>query len=321
MMDLLTLTTQCVNRISVCPIAMMPESGFLVLDPGAFSEAGEVESLQPLVCRPTNWSRDLTGLPAIVDLAQCDARQRDWLVSEVNEEHENRLHVPLLRPAICAYVEASVDAGALATHIAEQMLVLPVERSGQRAMAGALWRFFDPRVFANLCWMLEPYHLAAIVGRCTRWVYPWFNSWFELRATDFPSEPELLKRERLGGFSRVDMDVWERAQRIATLNQTLVRLGVSAELTWDETVAVAARVESALIEAERRLHWKQSEDQMIYAEHVARFGQPFREHPRLVDVWPRLEKRTDVMSCAELIAILTPDDYNALAMHRGPNAA
>src|SRR5579863_2939108 len=69
-------TPQRVARISVCPIPLLPESGYLLIDPGAFSDAGELDFLQPLVCRPTNWSRDTTGLPVVVDLARCGLGQR-----------------------------------------------------------------------------------------------------------------------------------------------------------------------------------------------------------------------------------------------------
>jgi hypothetical protein len=311
-------TSHRVAGISVCPIPLLPESGYLLLDPGAFSDTAELDFLQPLVCKPTNWGRDFASLPAIVDLAQCDVGQRGWLVSVINSEHESRQRMPLTRPGVCAYIEASVDANALASHLADQMLVLPVEKSGHRALAGALWRFFDPRVFANLCWMLEPDHLAALAGPASRWVFPWLDSWYEFNGIDvglpkLDIEPNVGSRERIGGFARIDLDMWERAQRIATINQTLARLCLAAELPWQDKVAVAALVESALTEAERRLHWKQTEDQINYAEHIARYGATFRDQPKLADRWARLEARTETMSCSELIALLSPEEYGALA--------
>jgi hypothetical protein len=236
----------------------------------------------------------------------------------INTEHESRQRMPLTRPGVCAYIEASVNASALTSYLADQMLILPVEKSGHRALAGVLWRFFDPRVFANLCWILEPGHLATLIGPVSRWVYPWLDSWYEFNpAADHLSklniDPDVAPRERIGGFARIDIDVWERAQRIAMINQTLARLSLAAELPWRDKAAVAARVESALTEAEHRLHWKQAEDQMNYAEHIARYGAAFRDHPRLVDRWAQLESRTETMSCSELIASLLPEEYGALA--------
>jgi hypothetical protein len=76
---------------------------------------------------------------------------------------------------------------------------------------------------------------------------------------------------------------------------------------------MAAVVESALIEAQCQLHWKQAEDQMSYAEHIARYGAAFRNHPRLVDHWSKLETRVETMSCSELIALLSHDEYRAFA--------
>jgi hypothetical protein len=314
-----TVTNQPrVDRVSVCPVPLLPESGYLIVDPGAFPNIGELDSLQPLVCRPTNWGRDFTGLPAIIDLARCDVGQRDWLASVINAEHGSRLDMPLTLPGVCAYIEASVDANTLARHLANQLLVLPVEKGGHRALAGALWRFFDPRVFANLCWILEPEHLTTLVGPASRWVFPWLDSWYEFNANDFEcSKPdsafEVAPLERIGGFARIDIDVWDRTQRIATINQTLARLGLAAELPWQDKAAMAALVESAVIEAQRRLHWKQADDQTNYAEHIARYGAAFRNHPHLVDRWAQLEARAEAMSCFELIGLLSPDEYRALA--------
>jgi hypothetical protein len=311
-----------VDRVSVCPVPLLPESGYLIVDPGAFPNIDELDFLQPLVCTPTNWGRDFTGLPAIIDLARCDVGQRDWLASVINAEHESRLYMPLTFPSVCAYVEASVDANTLARHLANQLLVLPVEKGGHQALAGALWRFFDPRVFANLCWILEPGHLTTLVGPVSRWVFPWLDSWYEFNANDFEfskldSVSEVAPLERIGGFARIDIEVWDRTQRIATINKTLARIGLPSELPWQEKAAMAAVVESALIEAQCRLHWKQAEDQMSYAEHIARYGAAFRNHPRLVDHWPKLETRVETMSCSELIALLSHDEYRAFAQPTG----
>lgn len=313
-----TSLQQRVERVSVCPVPLIPESGHLIIDPGAFAGSGELDALLPLVCSPTNWTRDFTGLPAIIDLAQCDPGQRDWLSTIINAEHESRLRMPLTRAGVCAYVQASVDTNSLAGHLANQLLVLPVEKGGSRALPGALWRFFDPRVFANLCWMLEPGKLEALVGPVSRWVFPWLDNWYEYNAVDSEfskrdTASEVPPPERIGGFTRIDIDLWDRTQRIATINQTLARLGLPSEIPWQEKTATAALIELAVTEAERRLHWKQAEDQINCAEHIARYGAAFRDHPRLAGHWAKLEMRVETMSCSELIALLLPDEYKTCA--------
>jgi hypothetical protein len=226
--------------------------------------------------------------------------------------------MPLTLPGVSAYVEASVDANTLARHLANQLLVLPVEKRGHLALAGALWRFFDPRVFTNLCWILEPDHLRTLVGPVSRWVFPWLDSWYEFNAVDgefsrLDTASDVAPPERIGGFARIDIDVWDRTQRIATINQTLARLALPSEIPWQEKAAMAALVESAVTEAERRLHWKQTDDQARYAEHIARYGAAFRNHPVLVDHWAKLETGVETMSCSELIALLSHDEYRAFA--------
>jgi hypothetical protein len=311
------ITPKAADRIATCHPPTALEQGYLLIDPGAFPDADQVDSLLPRICKPTNWSRDLAGLPAIVDLARCDAGQREWLASVMSEEHESRKRLPLFRPGVCAYIVAPVEANDLANHVADQLLVLPVDKSGNRSLSGALWRFFDPRVFANLCWMLEPEQLASLVGAASRWSYPWLDEWFEFSTgSDRPAEnAQDRAHERVAGLARIDIGLWERAQRIATINQVLARLNLPPELTWHQIVSVATRIEEALVVARLRLHWDSEEDQVLYAQHVARYGPAFQAHVRLVECWAQLETRSAAMSCADVIALLTPEESAALVQH------
>ncbi len=307
-------------RVSACQPPLLSDGGYLLLDPSAFVDAGYVASLPSKPCRPTNWGRDAAGLPALLDLAQCDALQKEWLASVISEEHENRRRVPLMHCGVCGHLEAPVASDEIVAHLADRLLVLPVHKSGNRSLSGALWRFFDPRVFANLCWMLEPPNLDALAGPLSRWVFPWFDNWFdfqaaadELRVREV--EQEAPQRERIGDFARIDVDTWERAQRIPVINQVLARLALPPELSWEQRAAVALRIESALTVAQQRLHWDQREDQVQYAELAVRHGPAFLDHPGLVECWARLEARTVSMSCAEAIALLAPGEYEALSRH------
>lgn len=309
--------------VGACAPPTLADSGYLLLDPGAFSDAEQIAKLCPVVCRPTNWSRDSTGLPVLVDLTQCDAWQKEWLEATLDEAHNNAQSAPLMRSGICAHIESPVGANELAAHLASQMLVLPISKDRNRTLGGALWRFFDPRVFANLCWLLDGARLAALIGPVSKWAFPWLGITFVLDATaDGFLTPEAdvaaSSPERIAGRVPVDIGVWERAQRISMINEVLVRLSLPSEPTWSQCVAAARRAEAALVEAAHRVRSSQSEDLVLYAEHAAHYGMAFSEHPKLIECWAQMAARTSSMSCADAISLLTPAEYVALAQYAAP---
>jgi hypothetical protein len=304
--------------VLACSSATLPESGYLLLDPDAFPDSRQVAQLHPTVCRPTNWGQDTTGLPVLVSLARCDSWQTKWLRDFLEAEHGNSRYTPLMRHGICAHIETDVGIDELAVHLANEMLVLPISKDGNRTLGAALWRFFDPRVFANLCWMLEAAHLKALVGPVAKWTFPWLGTTYvvDLVADEFlagKTEQAFLRPERIAGCAPIDIGVWERAQRISNINQVLMRLRFRAEPSWGQRAAFARSAETALADAAHRLHWGHTEDLVLYADHVVRYGAAFVEHHKLVACWAQIAERAANMRCADVIALLAPDEYAALA--------
>jgi len=235
------------GAISTCQPPSLFHGGYLLLDPGAFRATEELTPLHGRVCVPTNWSGDLTGLPMLIDLRQCGERQVQWLESIVGEEYEAQQLEPLSRPRICAHLKAPVPVDALASHLANQMLVLPIDKTRNRSGQGALWRFFDPRVFANLCWLLNPDQLAVLLAPVSTWAFPWFGNWFAIdMAANGGSTLDEIPQERIAGFTPIEIDLWARAQRIALVNQVLARLALPRDLSWAQRAAQAMRIEPDL---------------------------------------------------------------------------
>lgn len=319
------LTPRRAGSISAFEPSDALQTGYLLVDPGALPDGISLTALAALPCTPTNWEADLTGLPAAIDLAQCEPSQRDWLASVLQNEHTQRKCYPLAPPSICAHLMASASCAEVATHLAQQLLVLPIDKSGYRSGAPCLWRLFDPRVFANLCWMLDPEHHHALLGPISAWAFPWFDHWFTLKknqpwrtpSEDGPNPSSVRPRP-------VDMDMWQRAQRIAQINQVLARLALSPDISWEQRSSTAQCIESALATAKHRLHWDHLEDQMGYAESAIRYGNAFLDHPRLATYWTLREERKASGSWSEAASVLTDDDYQALnakhsTAHRASN--
>jgi len=305
------------SSIFACERPALPDRGYLLLDPSALSDAHTLAS-QPLkVCVPANWGQDAMGLPVLIDLAQCDVLQHEKLALQLENEDRSCQQTPLMHVGICAHIEINMGIDAFAAHLAERLLVMPISRDGNRALKGVLWRYFDPRVFANLCWMLDSGSLATLTGSASRWTFPWLGAWykFDAAADDgvaIESQPLAAQADRIAGFMPVDMEMWARAQQVSTINQVLVRLAMLEPL-WVQRVAVARRVETAMTEARHCLHWDHPEDQAQYAEYVVRYGPAFLEHPKLIEYWPQIKSRTTNLRCADLVSLLSPDDYTALA--------
>ncbi|AOJ35783.1 hypothetical protein [Burkholderia metallica] len=309
---------QATAHVSRCEPPALANGGFLLVDPDAFSDVDMIAALNPTRCSPTNWGKDPAGLPAIVDLGRCDEWQIAWLAAVLDAEHANRKHTPLMAAGIGAYIDASASLDALVEHIAGLLLVLPVNRHGNRSPGGALWRFFDPRVFAHLCWMLDSDTLDELVGPVSSWSFPWLDGWFRFdvkvrHADENRQAPVVLFEARAGEFRRIDAAVWARAQRIASINRVVACLDNPEELDWPQRVAIASRIESALTAAEHRLHWRDRDDCVRYAEYAVRYGAAFLDHPKLVDCWARLETRAASMGWADVMALLTPDEHCALS--------
>ncbi len=301
--------------VDVFEPAQALQQGYLLVDPGALPEDIPLTSFAALTCAPTNWG-DLTGLPALIDLTQCEPLQRDWLVSVLENEHEQRNHSPLMRPGICAHLMGTASCSDVAIHLAHQLLVLPVDKSGYRSGAVSLWRLFDPRIFANLCWMLEQDEQHALLGPISAWAFPWFNQWLAFeRAVPWRPNPNDSPATSVAHPKPIDMVVWERAQRIAQINRTLARLALSNDMNWEKRAAVAQRIESALAIAKTRLHWDHEEDQIAYAESAIRYGDAFLNHPKLVAYWKLREKRKASAGWTEVLDLLTDDDFQALPQY------
>ena len=301
------------GKISNCTMPIITEGGYLLLDPIAFSDAVQIAALGGKLCVPTNWSKDLTGLPLIVDLGECEAWQLDWLQELLVAEHETRRHRPLERAGICAYLRATGSLDQLSSHLASQLLVLPTDHNGNRYDGGALWRFFDPRVFANLCWMLEANHIAALAGPMKIWVFPWFDGWFEYEIPVVDGIARRAEQEpRIAGFMPIGMDLWQRAQHIALINQVAVRLALPRDLLYPQRAAWAQCIETALVVAANLLHWESHEDQALYAEHSVRHGAAFQEHPKLMSYWTLRKQKKARGNWTELTRLLTDEEHTAL---------
>ncbi|CAE6790387.1 DUF4123 domain-containing protein [Paraburkholderia aspalathi] len=305
-------TWHLADAISDCQPPSLSRDGYALVDPGAFSDAGELASLCGRMCVPINWGKDFTGLPMLIDLRQCDARQKEWLESALADDLEAQQRFPLFRPRVCGYLETLVSADVVASHLGQQMLVLPIDKSGNRSGSAALWRFFDPRVFANLCWLLDADRFAALTGPISTWLFPWFGNWFEL-ATSPVRITGVNAAERIAGFMRIDIEVWERAQRVALVNQVLARLALPPDISWSQRASVANHIETAVAVAKDRLHWDEREDQARYAEHVVRYGLAFLTHPKLAPYWTLREAQRTPGSWADLAALLTTEEYDVLA--------
>ncbi|MDR5735841.1 DUF4123 domain-containing protein [Caballeronia sp. LZ025] len=310
-----------VSSIVSSPDASHFEDGFLLADPGALPPEISTSSFPSSLCIPTNWGRDFTGLPMVISLADCDASQREWLASIAEHEANLSGQMPLTHAGVCAHLTATASLAQIALHIARQLVVLPVDAERRRSGAPSLWRFFDPRVFTHLCWLLDVDEQCSLVGPVSAWAFPWFGRWYRFQ-NPFPIgiNEDYFSQLTPSGFRQIEWGMWGRAQRVSQINQVLARLSLPEGYTWQQQTYLAAIIEKALQAANSRLNFAHTGDQMRYAEHVARHGDAFETHPKLKEYWRARETRMASGGWTEVSELLTNDVYAQLP-ERTPNRA
>lgn len=134
---------------------------------------------------------------------------------------------------------------------------------------GHILRYYDPRVFFHLCWMLSPWMCAQIfpshiVSHWTFWLEgQWHTVTFPSVDTAQPDETRILPRQQL--------------QRCGLINEVLDRLPVHGDIVQREQVS--QRID-ALLQKAMELGLPTAEDQVSFAFHGLRLRDAFWSSPK-----------------------------------------
>lgn len=191
-------------------------------------------------------------------------------------------------PVICAVVECDKASHRLQRHLADR-LVLPKPTEGT-----AIFRFYDPRVFAHLRWILKPEQLGALLGPVARWTYLDRQAgWVTVDGAKVPN----------GDFS-LTSGQYKQVERIEVIERALEALrGNGAAITPD----MPSLLEGQLAKGE--IYGLSGGDLLAFALHGTMVSPYFDRHPRVRAVLQESEKRP----YAETVARWTQPDWEAIA--------
>lgn len=223
-------------------------------------------------------------MPRLVPLrAMSDATCADLLNRAGRHERYSR------HPFFSALLVADGDVPVIAAHLSRR-LVIAMPDAGS-----ALLRYFDPRVFRHLSWLLTETQMSLLLGPVTHW--SWRNmagAWQQHMRVDVPS--------LLSGL-RLTPEQWDSLQRLGLLNKSLRQIECNAPgIVIDDQSARC--VDALLRDAYEQHRLTDESDRRLYAEQGFRFHPHIHRHPQLAERLARARecRESYVGACRDLDA-------------------
>ncbi|MCX5541287.1 DUF4123 domain-containing protein [Paraburkholderia sp. CNPSo 3076] len=163
-------------------------------------------------------------------------------------------------PMVCAIIESDIRTDRLHEHLANALLIT---RPGG---SHAVFRYYDPRVFGHLQWILDSVQLQSLLGPVSRW--RWLDEgghWQEVLSSGY-RQIDLT-------FSDEQFKQLERLSLVRKALETVAAAGMQA------TPEVARQLDRMLLKAER--YGLPLEDQIPFALHGMLVAPNFDQHPQV----------------------------------------
>jgi hypothetical protein len=191
-------------------------------------------------------------------------------------------------PVMCAILECDKASTRLQRHLADRMAL-------RKPMEGtAVLRFYDPRVFAHLRWILKPEQMGALMGPVARWSYlDGAGGWVAVEGAKAPSDDFAITNAQYKQVERIE--VIERALQALRGNGAVIKPEMpsllDAQLAKGETYGLSGA------------------DLLAFALHGTVVSPYFDRHPRVRTVLQAPEQHP----YAETVARWTQGDWEAVA--------
>lgn len=193
-----------------------------------------------------------------------------------------------LAPRICALIATGVEAPELLKHLGD-MIAVPRETNGYSA-----FRFYDPRVFPNLHWILSPEQLACLYGPIETWSYFADDGWrASPQSTAFPTQGLTLSPSQRATLRR--MHVIEQA--LQSIQQAGESLEPRIRQKLDTLLATGAD------------YGLKGEDLMVFAVQGALVSPYIARHPAVAQALEPDQKQ----SYAEITSRWTDENWARIA--------
>lgn len=218
---------------------------------------------EPLV--PSGFEAEAHLMPQFVHLRRFDPVQRDALLDWLEGTSAGDGAPPVL-----AFVSSDADDARVLNHLRRQLII------GLSDDRKYLLRYYDPKVFWHLHWILDETQRASLFGPLRQWVYWHAGRWREATKPPVaPTRPAPLDRRQSAQLGRV-----------ASINKVLS----CTEQPLDATaqLALAQRVDADIERAQHRGLGDEM-DLVCFARLCQTCHPRFDEHPNVVRMIARLE--------------------------------
>jgi len=251
----------------------------------------DLSSLPLHECLPSGVGDNANLMPVLLDLAKTPPDMRHAL-AHLMWRGAQRADPPV----VCARLQGPAPIQDVATHLAG-CLIGTDHRQGQ-----ALWRFYDPRVFIHMAWLLRPAQLHALYGPCETWGLAWAGDWYELERPAAPAQSGNTDPRPWWP----DAKQWPSIEHVVDIEQVLARIASPAK----PSIAQAPNVDRLLRFATEDLHIRSDTDRRHYATYAAAFGQPFEQHAKLQALWPAVA--SGEVTLRQAMAQLSTNDWELM---------
>lgn len=250
--------------------------------------AEALKGLKPMPLAPQSLSLQARRLPQLVWFDDIPDSLREVLPKRI--EYWRRKGVTLFS----ALVNTKASADAVTSHL-QDLFFVPVSENG----TVALRRFYDPRVFRHLPWMLDRRQMMSVMGPIDVWRWPdGGGGWKYHKNDDMP----VLSRPTAGrlNFSQKQKVTLSRLPLINQLSEAL-----SASMPdYDQDATFFRTVDQLLSEAKEK-ELADDEDCRLYVTQAFQFGPEIHKHP---DMEARCTKAAlSTISYAEACADLSEE--------------
>jgi hypothetical protein len=231
------------------------------------AERPELEGVAPVLYRLEHIERQLPHVRALAQSHHLDGRP----------------------PVVCGILETEATTDMIREHLAQALLLC-------KPLAGsAVFRYYDPRVFAPLCWILEPEQMLTLMGPVTRWTY-----------LDVAGAWQDVTFEGNGSGNLVVTDV--QYQQIARLSFVRRALELLREANVTTSADLPRQLDKQLHKAER--YGLSPEDQIPFALHGVLVGPNFDRHPHVQSVLSQVRETP----YAEAVGRWSDNDWQRIGM-------
>lgn len=215
----------------------------------------------PLVrLSPKELAAEPAAMPRLLALREMAEHDCLQLLERVHEQARRSKY-----PYFSALIVSPRTANELSTHLAERVIVRGPDRRS------AILRYFDPRVFRHLRWILKKTQMDSLLRSVNVWT--WFTpagNWSHHRC-DRTASPSRL---------RLTDQQWGALQRVRLLHRCLEQIAIHVPKTLNDD-AIARHVDALLHLAYTEYGLRDGDDRSLYALQAARFHPRIAEHPEI----------------------------------------